>query len=61
MDLASLQRALPGRAGMPGRAGCSAGDEFGSSTRSSPFKLLQEDVEVQALLGVQKSDLETPL
>lgn len=28
----------------------------------SPFKLLQEDVEVQALLGVQKSDLEnTPV
>lgn len=26
----------------------------------SPFKLLQEDVEVQALLGVQKSNLETP-
>lgn len=27
----------------------------------SPFKLFQEDVEVQALLGVQKSDLETPI
>lgn len=34
MDLTSLQRALLGKAGMLGRAGCSAGAEFGNNTMS---------------------------